>query len=96
MSNLCFKNKTKINHFIIEQKYICGKRNIFFVLKHRLKSFYIFFQKILESQSQISTKEWHPLSKAAIMIYKSKIIGFLSGFESGDVIRRRNIFKIVS
>lgn len=96
MTNLCFKNKTKINHFIIEQKYLCGKRNIFFVLKHRLKSFYIFFQKILESQGQISTKEWHPLSKAAITIYKSEIIGFLSGFESGDVIRRRNIFKIVS
>lgn len=72
------------------------KKKHFFALKHRLKSFYIFFQKILESQSQISTKEWHPLSKAAIMIYKSKIIGFLSGFESGDVIRRRNIFKIVS
>lgn len=72
------------------------KKKHFFVLKHRLKSFYIFFQKILESQIQISTKEWHPLSKAAIMIYKSKIIGFLSGFESGDVIRRRNIFKIVS
>lgn len=72
------------------------KETFFFVLKHRLKSFYIFFQKILESQSQNSTKEWHPLSKAAIMIYKSKIIGFLSGFESGDVIRRRNIFKIVS
>lgn len=72
------------------------KETFFCVLKHRLKSFNIFFQKILESQSQISTKEWHPLSKAAIMIYKSKVIGFLSGFESGDVIRRRNIFKIVS
>lgn len=47
MTNLCFKNKTKINHFIIEQKYICEKRNIFFVLKHRLKSFYIFFPENL-------------------------------------------------
>lgn len=47
MTNLCFKNKTKINHFIIKQKYICEKRNIFFVLKHRLKSFYIFFSENL-------------------------------------------------
>lgn len=72
------------------------KKKHFFCFKTQIEIFLYFFQKILESQIQISTKEWHPLSKAAIMIYKSKIIGFLSGFESGDVIRRRNIFKIVS
>lgn len=41
MSNLCFKNETKMNHFIIlKDKY--GQK-IF--LKHKLKSFNIFFSE---------------------------------------------------
>lgn len=47
MTNLCFKNKTKINHFIIEQKYICGKRNNFFCFKTQIEIFLYFFSENL-------------------------------------------------
>lgn len=78
-----------MNHFINKDKYL--KKEISFLKNRNWYLLTFFSEEILESVNQNSTWKWHPLSKVAIMIYKSKIIGFLSGFECyDDVIKRRD------